>query len=133
MFQLYTNLLLVNAKCTWNKIVHEQAATSDSYADLHCCSKKGPRGFLRKSFDDCMMFNLLTVFPNNATEQELYYMTNVLKKPQHVSICWFVQCVEQHNSKIAQLPCCYITPSAELSMIPMNVPFAKADIASKVL
>ncbi len=44
----------------------------------------------RKSFKDCVMFHLLTVFPNNAAEQERYYITNVLKKPQRVSIRQFV-------------------------------------------
>jgi hypothetical protein len=50
-----------------------------------------------------MMFHLLTVFPNNAAEQEWYNITNVLKKPQHVSICQFVQRVEQLDSAIVQL------------------------------
>ena len=46
-------------------------------------------------------------FPNNAVEQEKYYLSNVLKKPQRVGICQFVQCVEQLNIYIAQLPCWY--------------------------
>jgi hypothetical protein len=33
-------------------------------------SRKGPRGLLHESFDKCVMFHLLTVFPNNAAEQE---------------------------------------------------------------
>ncbi len=47
MFQLYANLLSVNAKYTWNKIVHVQT-TSDHYTDLQGCSKKGVRGLLHK-------------------------------------------------------------------------------------
>jgi hypothetical protein len=43
------------------------------------------------------------VFPNNAAKQERYYITNVLKKPQPVSIRQFVQHVEQLNSYISQL------------------------------
>ncbi len=62
MFQLYANLLSVDAKFTWNKIVHGQTAL-DTYTDLQGCTKKGPRGLSHKSFDDCMMFHLLTVFP----------------------------------------------------------------------
>ncbi len=58
MFQLYANLLSINAKYTWNKIVHEQTA-SDPYTDLQGCTKKGPRALSHKSFDDCMMFHLL--------------------------------------------------------------------------
>ena len=119
MFQLYANLLSVDAKYAWNKIVHEQTA-SGPYKDLQGCTKKGPRGLSCKSFDDCVMFHLLTVFPNNAAEQEQYYITNVLKKPQRVSIRQFVQCVEQLNSYISQLPCWYYSPSTKAGTIPMN-------------
>ena len=79
------------------------------------------------------MFHLLTMFPNNAAEQERYYITNVLKKPQRVSICQFVQRVEQLNSYISQLPCWYYSPSAKAGTIPMNVAFPEADLASHVL
>jgi len=76
--------------------------------------------------------DLLTVFPNNAAEQERYYITNVLKKPQHVSIRQFVQRVEL-NSYISQLPCWYYSPSVKVKTVPMNVSFAEADLASHVL
>ncbi len=49
------------------------------------------------------VLHLLTVFPNNAAEQEQYYIMNMLKKPQHVSVRQFVQRAEQLNSYIAQL------------------------------
>jgi len=104
MFQLYANLLSVDARYAWNKIVQEQTE-ADPYQDLQGLTRKGPRGMSRTSFEDCGMFHLLTVFPNNAAEQERYYITNVLKKPQRVSICQFLQRVEQLNSYIAQLPC----------------------------
>jgi hypothetical protein len=86
-----------------------------------------------QSFEDCVVFHLLTVFPNSVAEQERYYITNVLKKPQRVSIRQFVQRVEQLNSYIAQLPCWYYSPSAKQNTIPMNLPFAKADLSSHIL
>ncbi len=67
-------------------------------------SRKGPRGLLQEPFGDCVMFHLLTVFPNNAAKQEKYYLSNVLKKPQQVGIRQFVQHVEQLNAYIVQLP-----------------------------
>ncbi len=73
------------------------------------------------------------MFPNNVAEQEQYYITNVLKKPQQVSICQFVQCVEQLNSYIVQLSCWYYSLGAKPSTNPMNEPFTKADLASHVL
>ncbi len=96
-------------------------------------SRKGPRGLSRESFNDCIKFHLLTVFPNNAAEQEKYYLSNVLKKPQRVGIRQFVQCVEQLNAYVAQLPCWYYSPSYNASMMPANVPFTEADLVSHVL
>ncbi len=69
MFRFYGNLLSADAKCAWNKIVKEQTA-SDPCKDLQDVSKINKGGPLHKSFDDCMLFHLLTVFPNSAAEQE---------------------------------------------------------------
>jgi hypothetical protein len=104
MFQFYTNLLSSDAKYAWNKIVKEQTE-SDPFKDLQDVSRNGPRRLLGESFDNCIMFHLLTVFSNNAAEQEKYYLSNVLKKPQRVGIGQFVQHVEQLNAYIAKLPC----------------------------
>jgi hypothetical protein len=90
MFQFYANLLSVDSKYAWNKIIQEQTQSNPS-TDLQGISKKGPRGLLYKSFDDCVMFHLFTMFPNNTAEQERYYLTNVLKKPQRISVHQFVQ------------------------------------------
>ncbi len=95
--------------------------------------RKGPWGLLRESFDKCVMFHLLTVFPNNIVEQEKYYLSNVLKKPQKVGIRQFIQRVEQLNAYIAQLTCWYYSPSYNAGMTTANVPFSEADLASHVL
>jgi hypothetical protein len=51
MFQLYANLLSVNARYMWNKIIQEQT-NADPYTDLQGLTRKGPRGLSRKSFED---------------------------------------------------------------------------------
>ncbi len=132
MFQFHANFLSVDAKYTWNKIVKEQMETNP-FKDLQGMSRKGPRGLLRESFDDCVMFHLLTVSPNNAAEQEKHYHSNVLKKPQRVGKRQFVQCIEQLNAYVVQLPCWYYSPSYNPGMTPANVPFTKADLASHIL
>jgi hypothetical protein len=99
MFQFYANLLSLDAKYAWNKIVKEQTE-ADLFKDLQGVSRKGPRGVLQESFKNCVAFHLLTVFPNNAAEQEKYYLSNVLKKPQRVGVRQFVQRVEQLNAYI---------------------------------
>jgi hypothetical protein len=132
MFQFYANLLSSDAKYAWNKIVREQTK-ANPYMDLQGVSRKGPRGLSRESFDDCVMFHLLTVFPNNAAEHKKYYLSNVLKKPQRVGVRQFVQRVEQLNAYVVQLPCWYHSPSYVAGMSPVNIPFTEADLASHVL
>jgi hypothetical protein len=132
MFQFYANLLSLDAKYVWNKIVREQTE-ADPFKDLQGMSGKGPRGLSCESLDKCIMFHLLTVFPNNAAKQEKYYLSNVLKKPQRVGIRQFVQRVEQLNAYVVQLPCWCYSPSNNAGMTPANVLFTKADLASHVL
>ncbi len=88
-------------KYLWNKIVREQTE-ADPFKDLQGVSRKGPRGLLWESFDNCIMFHLLTVFSNIAAELEKCYLSNVLKKPQRVGVRQFVQRVEQLNAYVAQ-------------------------------
>jgi hypothetical protein len=93
MFMFYSNLLSPESKYSWNKIISKQME-SNPFVNLQGVSLEGPRGMSCKSLNDCVMFHLLTAFPINATEQEKYYITNALKKSQHVNICQFVRRVE---------------------------------------
>jgi hypothetical protein len=87
----------------------------------------------RNSFNDCVMFHLLTAFQINAAEQEKYYISNVLKKPQRVNVCQFVRRVEQLNAYISQMPCFYYSLNANASTKPENVPFMEAELGAHVL
>jgi hypothetical protein len=86
-----------------------------------------------ESFKNCVMFHLLTAFPINTAEHKKYYITNVLKKPQHINVHHFVHCVEQLNAYIAQMPCFYYRPNANASTKPENVPFTETELGSHVL
>jgi hypothetical protein len=68
MFQYYANLLSSEAKYAWNKTLTDQT-WSDTYVDLQGNSQKGPRGATCQSYEECVMFHLLTVFPINTAEQ----------------------------------------------------------------
>ncbi len=125
-------MLSADAKYAWNKIVKEQTET-DLFKDLQGVSRKGTRGLLWESFNNCVMFHLLTVFLNNAAEQKKYYLSSVLKKPQRVGIHPIVQHVEQLNAYVVQLPCWYYSSSHNAGMTPANVLFTKADLASHIL
>jgi hypothetical protein len=80
-----------------------------------------------------MMFHLVTVFPINATEQEKYYITIILKKPQRVNVQQFLRHVEQLNTYIAQMLCFYNSPTFNATTKPENVPFMEAELESHVL
>ncbi len=132
MFSFYSNLLSSESKYAWNKIISKQKE-SNPYVNLQGDTLEGPGGMLHQSFPDCVMFCLLTAFPINATEQEKYYITNVLKKPQRVNVCQFVLRVEQLNAYIAQMPCFYYSPNADASTKPENFLFPEAELEAHVL
>jgi hypothetical protein len=132
IFLFYLNLLSSESKYAWNKIVSEQTE-SNPYVNLQGDTLEGPRGMLRQSFNNCVMFHLLTVFLINAAEQEKYYITNVLKKPQRLNVRQFVHQVEQLNAYIAQMPCFYYSPHANASAKPENYLFPEAELGAHVL
>jgi hypothetical protein len=132
MFTFYLNLLSPESKYLWNKIVGEQTE-SDPYINLQGDSLECPRGMSCESFNNCIMFHLLTVFPINAAEQEKYYISNVLTKPQRINVRQFVRRVEQLNAYIAQMPCFYYSLNANASTKPENVLFRKAELGAHVL
>jgi hypothetical protein len=132
MFVFYSNLLSPESKYAWNKIIVKQME-SDPYVNLQGVSLESPRGMSHKLFNDCVMFHLLTAFPINAVEQEKYYISNVLKKPQRINVHQFVRRVEQLNAYISQIPCFYYSPNANASTKPENVLFTEAELGAHVL
>jgi hypothetical protein len=106
MFAFYSNLLSPESKYMWNKVISMQME-SNPFVNLQGVSLEGQKGMSCESFNDCIMFHLLTLFLINAAEQEKYYVTNVLKKPQRINVRQFVHRVKQLNTYIAQMPCFY--------------------------
>jgi hypothetical protein len=132
MFTFYSNLLSLESKYSWNKIVGKQTE-SDPYVNLQGDALEGPRGMSCESFNDCMMFHLLTAFPINAAEQEKYYISNVLRKPQRINVRQFLQRVEQLNAYITQMLCFYYSPNANASTKPENIPLMEAELGAHLL
>jgi hypothetical protein len=89
MSMFYLNLLSPKSKYAWNKIIVEQTK-GGPYVNLQGVSLKSLRGISCESFNDCVMFHLLTAFPINAAEQEKYYILNLLKKAQRINVHQFV-------------------------------------------
>ena len=84
-FSTYANLLSVEARIAWDNIVERQIGTAP-WTDLKGKKHKEEQKRTKVSFDDCVIHHLLTVFPYDAAEQQKYYISNVLKKPQRVSV-----------------------------------------------
>ncbi len=132
MFTFYSNLLSPESKYSWNKILGKQME-SDPYVNLQGDAMEGPRGMSCELFNNFVMFHLLTVFPINAAEQEKYYISNVLRKPQRINVRQFIRRVEQLNAYIVQMPCFYYSPNANANTKPKNVPFMEAELGAHVL
>jgi hypothetical protein len=80
MFMFYSNFLSPKSKYAWNKIIIKQAE-SNPFVNLQGVSMEGLRGMSRESFNNCMMFHLLTAFPINAAEQESTTSRTYLRSP----------------------------------------------------
>jgi hypothetical protein len=130
-FSLYANLLSVEARTHWDKLVDRQIGVAP-WTDLKGREQRVSRTKTYKSFLDCTKHHRLTVFREDAAEQQKFYISNILKKPQRVMVHMFFTRVEQLNSFVSQLPCLYNSPHATPSTKPV-IPFDEAELANLLL
>ena len=90
MFVLYKNLLSKSAQSKWNNILASQI-DANLWTDLKGTVHAVSQSLSVQSFEDCVTFHLLTVFPQDAAEQERYYMNVHLKKPARVLFRHFLE------------------------------------------
>ena len=83
VFQLYSTLIAEKARQPWTKIVQEQVE-ADPWPDLQSVKHAEQRGKSWDSCSECLRFHLITVFHNDTTETEMYYISNCLKKPNQL-------------------------------------------------
>ena len=76
--------------------------------------------------------HLQTVFRTDAAEQEHFYISNGLKKPNRVPIRDFVQRIQCLNGYLELLPCLYYSLKAVKSMKVCG-PFDDTDLESRIL
>ena len=127
MFVLYKNLLSKNARLKWTNIVASQIGANPR-TDLKETVHAEPQSPLVQSFEDCVTFHLLTVFPQDSAEQERYYVNVHLKKPARALICHFVGQVKQINSYLGWLPVVIDSPKT-ISKTKRIEPFDEANLA----
>jgi hypothetical protein len=85
------------------------------------------------SFMDCIELHKLTIFPADAAEKQRYYMQQMIKKSQRVTVHQFVSRMGVLNDYLAYLPTVFDSLMAIAGTKKMNVPFDKADLAKIVL
>jgi len=110
-FSLYANLLSVEARIAWDKIVSRQIGVTP-WTNLKGKTQNTIQEKTKASFDDCTKFHLMTVFSEDAAEQQKFYISNCLKKPTRVTVRAFFTRVEQLNSYVALLPSLFNSPRA---------------------
>ena len=97
MFALSKNLLSKNARYKWSTIVAIQIG-ANQWTDLKGQVHNLAREPSVQYFKECVTFHLLTVFPQDAAEQEKYYINVNLQKPSQVKIRHFVARVQKSNN-----------------------------------
>ena len=131
MFQLYSNLLMEEARRPWSKIRGEQIDVTP-WTDLFGVKHTKEQKKSWQSFVDCVTFHLLTVFWSNAAKTQRFYISNRLKKPNRVPIRQFMQRIQQLNGYLDLLPCFFYSEYAtKLSKV--GQAFDDADLASHIL
>ena len=105
---------------------------ADTWTNLQGTVHTVARRPLYQSFEDCVRFHLLTVFPLDTAEQERYYINVHLKKHTRVLIRHFVARILQLNSYLGTLPGVYDSPKA-IGKTKRTTPFDEVDLAQLIL
>jgi len=130
IFSTASNFMCGEGKAQWDKIVHEQTER-DPWLDLRGQEHEGLRGKTKAAFNDCMVLFLKTVFPNNAAEDQKFYMT-CLRKPAKVKVRPFLQRSAKLNSYVALLPCLFDSRDAT-EATKRVIPHDDAEFATNML
>jgi hypothetical protein len=131
-YKLFRCFVAGKARTQWDRIMNEMH-TKNPWIGVNGKSNKGIRVKSWISFMDCIELHKLTVFPADAAEKQHYYMQQMIKKPQQVTVRQFVSCMGVLNDYLAYLPTVFDLSMAIAGTKKINVPFNKADLAGIVL
>jgi hypothetical protein len=131
-YNLFRCFVIGEAQTQWDRIVNEMH-TKNPWIGINGKSNKGIRVKSWISFMDCIKLHKLTVFPADAAEKQRYYMQQMIKKPQRVTVRQFVSHMGVLNDYLAYLPTVFDSSMAITGTKKMNVPFDEADLDGIVL
>jgi hypothetical protein len=125
MFQCY---VVGKARMQWDRIVNEMH-TKNPWIGVNGKSNKGICMKSWISFMDCIELHKLTIFPAEAAEKQRYYMQQMIKKPQRVTVRQFMSRMGVLNDYLAYLTMVFDLLMAAAGTKKMNAPFDEADLA----
>eukprot|EP00804_Cyclotella_cryptica_P016279 CCRYP_005743-RA/>CCRYP_005743-RA protein AED:0.85 eAED:1.00 QI:0/0/0/0.66/1/1/3/0/377 len=115
----------------WTTIAGEQI-NCEPWTDVYGTEHPTKRPASWTSFQECVQLHLQTAFRTDAAEQERFYISNGLKKPNRVPTRDFVQRIQRLNGYVELLPCLFYSSKAAKSTKVCG-PFDDADLASHIL
>jgi hypothetical protein len=129
MFRLF---VVGDQQTNWDKIVLE-IHTKDPWVGVNGAHHKGICCHSWLAFMDCIKLHKLTIFPINEAEKQHYYMTQMIKKPQQVTVRQYMACMGVLNNYLTHLPTVFNSPMAVEGTKKGKVLFDKADLAGVIL
>jgi hypothetical protein len=101
-YELFRCFVVGEARMQWGRIVNEMH-TKNPWIDVNGKSNKGICVKSWISFMDCIELHKLTIFLVGAAEKQHYYMQQMIKKPQRVTVRQFMSHMEGLNDYLAYL------------------------------
>jgi len=86
-----------------------------------------------KSLTDCIELHKLTILPAGAAKKQRFYLQQVVRKPQRITIRQYMLRMGVLNNYIAHLPLIYYSSKAVASTVKGNVIFGDSELASIIL
>ena len=77
---MYSNLLMEEARRPWSKILGKQIEVTP-WTNLFGVEHAEEQKWSWKSFMNCVIFHLLSVFQSDVAMTQQFYISNGLKKP----------------------------------------------------
>ncbi len=131
-YKLFHCFVVGKARMQWDRIMNKMH-TKDPWIGVNGKSNKSICMKSWISFMDCIELHKLIVFPADAAEKQCYYMQQMIKKPQQVTVGQFMSHMGVLNDYLAYLPMVFDSLMAVVGTKKMNVPFDEADLARIVL
>ncbi len=131
-YKLLHCFLVGEAQMQWDRIVNKMH-TKNPWIGVNGKSNKGIQVKSWILFMNCIELHKLTIFPADTAEKQRYYMQQMIKKPQQVTVRQFVSRMGVLNDYLVYLPTVFDSVMAVAGTKKMNVPFDEADLARMVL